>query len=149
VLVTRLAHAQERFGDLSLEGLDPGAGRFVEQLDTERGHPLVRTETHRVTFISRPSRGRGLARAGNPHRTITVGLRPSFGLPAATPTACIAREDGPVLLLGGLAAIMLCAIVIPVLTSWFANTTLPPEARSGRTTAFFDRFFRRGRRPSL
>lgn len=52
------------------------------------------------------------------------------------------------LLLGGLAAIMLCAIVIPVVTSWFANTTLPPEARSGRTSELFDRFFRRGRRPS-
>jgi hypothetical protein len=52
-----------------------------------------------------------------------------------------------VLVVWWLVGILVLAAVVPLLTAHFANTTLPPNARTGNVVDFFSRRFRRDRRP--
>jgi hypothetical protein len=75
------------------------------------------------------------------HRTV-IGPR-SHADRAPTWTA---REDGRVLVLGGLLVIVALAVVVPFVTSWFANTTLPPEPHGDAMESLRRRFDRWRRR---
>jgi hypothetical protein len=57
------------------------------------------------------------------------------------------RDDRSVLVVWWLVSILGLAVVVPLITSLFANTTLPPNARTGNVVDFFGRRFRRDRRP--